>query len=117
MAVTFPKLKTGAVAQYPLSRELRLASERVRFVDGGYQRYRDAGVIRRRWMIQLDLLDEGEMAAMEEFFAAVAGTYTTFPFTDPWDGKEYEGCRLESDEVDFTASREMQGSTTLTVTQ
>src|SRR4051794_15774115 len=113
----FPKLKTGAVAQYPLGRETRLRNEAVRFVDGAYQRYRDSGTARRRWVIQLELLDPGELAAIEEFFLAVQGAYTPFTFTDPWDGQAYEGCRLESDEVVLAALSEMQGSTTLTVTQ
>ena len=113
----FPKLKTGAVAQYPVMREARLRNVGVRFLDGGYQRYRDAGVVRRRWTIQLDLLDEGEMASMEEFFLSLQGSYTTFTFTDPVDGREYENCRLESDEVELIAQGELRGSTTLTVTQ
>jgi Conserved hypothetical protein 2217 (DUF2460) len=113
----FPKLKTGAVAQYPIVREARLRNDGVRFLDGSYQRYRDAGAVRRRWTIQLDVLEEGEMASMEEFFLAVQGAYTTFTFTDPWDGHDYENCRLESDEVGLVALEELRGSTTLTVTQ
>lgn len=113
----FPKLKTGAVAQYPITREARLRNDSVRFVDGSYQRYRDAGAVRRQWTIQLELLDEGEVAAIEEFFAAVQGTYSTFTFTDPWDGHDYENCRIATDSADFLATAEMQGSTTITVTQ
>jgi len=113
----FPKLKTGAVAQYPVTREARLQNQSLRFVDGTYQRYRDAGAVRRRWTIRLDLLEEGEMAAIEEFFLATEGAYATFTFTDPWDGHAYAGCRLESDEAALLAAGEMRGITTLTVTQ
>jgi hypothetical protein len=113
----FPKLKTGAVAQYPITREVRLQNESVRFVDGSYQRYRDSGALRRRWVIQLELLDEGEIAALEEFFTGMLGAYSTFTFTDPWDGTDYQNCRLESDDAKFAAAAEMQGNTTLTVTQ
>ena len=112
----FPKLKTGAVAQYPSTREARLRNESVRFLDGTFQRYRDAGTMRRRWVIRLELLDEGEMSAIEEFFAAMQGGYTSFTFTDPWDGQDYVNCRL-GDEVAFVAAGEMQGSTILTVTE
>lgn len=112
----FPKLKTGAVAQYPASREARLQNESLRFLDGTFQRYRDAAAIRRRWMIHLDLLDEGEMAAMEEFFADLDGAFGEFTFTDPWDGQAYERCRL-TDEASFVYAGELMGSTTLTVTQ
>jgi hypothetical protein len=113
----FPKLKTGAVAQYPITRERRLRSESLRFVDGTAQRYRDSAGARLRWMIQLDLLDEGEMASLEEFMAVQQGSYGTFTFTDPWDGIEYEGCRLQGDEAVLISAGEMRGSTTLTVTQ
>jgi hypothetical protein len=86
-------------------------------VDGTAQRYRDSGAARLRWMIRLDLLDEGEMASLEEFMVAQQGSYGTFTFTDPWDGLEYEGCRLEADEAVLISAGEMWGSTTLTVTQ
>ena len=112
----FPKLKTGAVAQYPSTREARLRNESVRFLDGTSQRYRDSGAMRRRWVIRLELLDEGELAAIEEFFAAMQGAYTSFTFTDPWDEQDYSDCRL-GDEVAFIAAGEMQGSTILTVMQ
>jgi hypothetical protein len=111
----FPKLKTGAVAQYPITRELRVQNQAVRFVDGSQQRYRDSAGARRRWVIRLELLDEGELAAVEEFFAAQQGQYEAFTFTDPWDGTDYENCRLESEEAVLTSTGEMQGSTTLTV--
>ena len=113
----FPKLKTGAVAQYPIGRERRLRSESLRFVDGTQQRYRDSGSARLRWMIRLDLLDEGELASMEEFITAQQGAYAAFTFTDPWDGVEYEGCRLEGDDAVLISAGEMRGNTTLTVTQ
>jgi len=112
----FPKLKTGAVAQYPSSREARLRNDSVRFLDGTFQRYRDAGAIERRWVIQLELLDEGEMAALEEFFVSMEGAFGEFTFNDPWDGQPYEHCRI-GDEATFISAGEMQGSTTLTVTQ
>jgi hypothetical protein len=111
----FPILKTGAVAQYPLTRELRLQNQTLRFVGGTQQRYRDSGSTRLRWVIQLSLLDEGELAAVEEFFLTQEGGYGSFTFTDPWDGVAYEECRLESDELGLLSSEEMQGETTVTV--
>jgi hypothetical protein len=113
----FPQLKTGAVAQYPLTRELRLQNQGVRFVDGSMQRYRDSRGARLRWTIRLELLDEGEMAAVEEFVAEQQGAYGTFTFTDPWDGMAYDGCRLEGDDALLISAGEMLGATTITVTQ
>lgn len=113
----FPRLKTGAVAQYPITRELRLQNQAVRFVDGSEQRYRDAAGVKQRWTIRLDFLDEGELAAVEEFFAAQQGAYGMFTFTDPWDATAYPNCRIESDEATFTGAGQLQGKTTLTVTR
>src|SRR5690349_10917157 len=111
----FPRLKTGSVAQYPVGREVRLRNEAVRFVDGGYQRYRDSGRARLRWEIRLDLLDEGELAALAEFVTQQAGAFGSFTFTDPWDGQDYDGCRLEGDAAAFLSTGEMHGSTVLVV--
>ena len=37
----FPKLRTGVVAQYPATRELRFSTSVTSFLDGSEQRYRD----------------------------------------------------------------------------
>ena len=37
----FPKLKTGAVAQYPAQRTTRYSTHVMRFMDGSEQRYRE----------------------------------------------------------------------------
>src|SRR5437667_207590 len=77
----------------------RLASQGLRFVDGSQQRYRDSAGARLRWVIRLALLDEGELAAVEEFVMEQQGAYSTFTFTDPWDGHEYAACRFENDDA------------------
>src|SRR6185436_1651800 len=112
---TFPTLKTGAVAQYPATRRLRFQNQAVRFVDGTEQRYRDSARALHRWEIALYLLDEGEVAAVENFFAAVSGGSGAFAFTDPWDGVEYANCSLESDGLEVTAQGEMRGATRLAI--
>ena len=60
----FPTLKTGAVMQYPGKRTLQFSTDVVRFLDGTEQRYRDYPSVLHRWTIQLDLLDESELAAL-----------------------------------------------------
>ena len=51
---TFPKLKTNAVAQYPLGRRVVFQNQSLTFVDGTQQRYRDGasalGLDVREWM-------------------------------------------------------------------
>ena len=112
---TFPALKTSAVAQYPATRYVRFQNQTVRFVDGTEQRYRDAAGALHRWEIRLSELDEGEMAALEEFFSANQGAFDRFAFTDPWDGQVYSNCSLLADRMALTALAEMRGSTSLTV--
>jgi hypothetical protein len=114
---TFPALKTSAVAQYPARKYVRFQNQTLRFVDGTEQRYRDAGSPLHRWDIPLNELDEGEMAALEEFFAANQGAFGNFEFTDPWDGHVYTNCSLQTDTLASTAAGEMRGSASLTVVE
>jgi hypothetical protein len=112
---TFPSMKTSAVAQYPARRRVRYRNDAVRFVDGTEQRYRDSEGPLHEWEIRLELLDEGELSAIEEFFAANQGAFGTFSFTDPWSGQVYENCSLAADGIAMTASGEMRGATSLVV--
>jgi Conserved hypothetical protein 2217 (DUF2460) len=112
---TFPRLRTGAVAQYPIARTEQFQNQTVRFVDGTEQRYRDAGKARLRWAIPLSGLDENELAVIEEFFEANQGAYGSFSFADPWDGQVYDDCSLELDDLNVTTVAEMRGLTQLTV--
>jgi hypothetical protein len=113
--LTFPKLKTDAVAQYPAKRALRFQNQVMRFVDGSEQRYRDCAGAVHTWEIRLDQLDEGEMAALEEFFEASQGAFGSFAFTDPWDGHVYADCSLDMDTMELDAIEEMRGRTSLTI--
>lgn len=110
----FPKLKTGAVAQYPASRATVYATEVFRFLDGSDQRYRGRGPA-KRWAIRLDLLDETEMAAVEAFFTGEQGRFGSFAFEDPWDSTVYPNCSLESDEAVFELAGEGRGRVTLVI--
>ncbi len=112
---TFPKLKTEAIAQFPMSRRERFQNQTVRFVDGSEQRYRDSAGARLEWDIQLSQLDEGELAAIEEFFVAGQGAFGSFSFTDPRDGQVYDNCSLAVDDLALLIMGEMRGSTKLTV--
>ena len=112
---TFPKLKTDAIAQYPVARRAQFQNQTVRFVDGSEQRYRDCAGARLKWDIQLRELDEGELAAIEEFFLASQGAFGSFTFTDPWDGQVYANCSVAADELALATVAEMRGGTKLTI--
>jgi hypothetical protein len=111
----FPKLKTGAVLQYPASKELRFANHAMRFIDGSEQRYRTSAGALRKWVIRLDALDESEMAEFEHFFLRNQGSFGTFTFADPWEQKEYPNCSLEADELEIFALDELKGRTFLII--
>ncbi|HWC99460.1 MAG TPA: DUF2460 domain-containing protein [Candidatus Sulfopaludibacter sp.] len=111
----FPKLKSGAVAQYPATKNVQFQNQTLRFVDGGEQRYRGWAEPLRRWTIRLDALDESEMAAVEYFFVQNQGQCGTFSFTDPWDGAVHANCSLASEELSLEWTDEMRGRTSLTV--
>ena len=112
---SFPTLKTNAIAQYPGARREKFQNQTVRFVDGSEQRYRDSGSARMQWEIQLSQLDEGELAAIEEFFLMSQGAFGSFSFTDPWDGHVYDNCSVGADALTLSSEGEMRGSTKLTV--
>jgi phage-related protein len=112
---TFPQLKTGAVAQYPIARQEKFRTQTVRFLDGSDQRFRDLGGTAKRWIVQLRQVDESELAAIEEFFIQNQGAYGSFAFTDPWDGNVYDDCSLEADELSATTAEEMRCMTQLVV--
>jgi len=111
----FPTLKTGAVMQYPATRAARSRNQVLRYVDGAEQRYREYAAPLKEWIIRLDLLDESEVAALEEFFQSEKGQYGSFTFTDQADGAQYPNCSLEEDEFAFELRGEMRSRTTLTV--
>ena len=113
----FPLLKTGAVMQYPAKRILRFKTDTIRFLDGSEQRFRDNPSVLHQWTIQLDLLDESELAALDAFFVSDQGRFGNFSFTDPWDGTVYPNCSLGGDTFGFQLRGEMQGKTKLTVRQ
>ena len=115
--VTFPILKTGAVAQYPAGKSMQYRNQVVRFLDGSEQRYRDSAGPLHQWIIRLSELDDSEMAAVEGFFEGNQGRLGSFAFTDPWDGSQYPDCSLAKDELDFSLTAEMSAETTLTVVE
>src|SRR6266536_3044658 len=98
---SFPLLKTGAIAQYPSDRSKQCFTSVFRFVDGAEQRFQTGSSPLREWVIRLDLLDEGELTALEDFFLSQSGRFGSFAFTDPWDNTLYSDCSIDADELDL----------------
>lgn len=93
----FPKLKTGAVAQYPSDRSNEYATTVLRFTGGGEQRFLRWGAPLKRWSLRFSRLEEEELFAIEEFFRAERASAGEFDFIDPWDNTHYAHCSFESD--------------------
>jgi hypothetical protein len=111
----FPTLKTGATLQYPAQRATEFSTEVVRFLNGSEQRFRGYKTLLRRWIIQLDFLDESELHLLQEFFRTQSGAAESFSFTDPWDGTVYPSCTVDANEMAEALSDVEQGKTTITV--
>jgi hypothetical protein len=111
----FPTLKTGATLQYPAQKEVRFATEVLQFINGSEQRFRRYQTPLHRWVIRLDLLDQGELHLLREFFRTQAGAAGSFVFTDPWDGTRYANCSIDGGEMAQQLLDEMKGKTSLTV--
>ena len=75
---SFPLLKTGAVGQYPSSREVSFSTEVMRFVDGGEQRFRELRAPVLRWTIHLHNVDAAELEAIDNFFISQQGEFGSF---------------------------------------
>src|SRR5690606_37176964 len=99
MPDSFPRLKTGALAQYPTTRELTRPVETVRFLDMGRQAYVESRSSLRRWRLRMNLLDESELAAVVEFFTEMRGSLGRFEFEDPVTGEVVANCRFDADEL------------------
>lgn len=96
---TFPILSSGAVTQYPIRLLTRQSVQIIRFLDGSDQRFLSQARQYRRWGIQLDLLSESELQALESFFALQKGTYSAFTFPDPFTKSSIPNCRIGSSEM------------------
>ncbi len=103
--------------QYPAKRTLQFNTDIIRFLDGTEQRFRDNPSVLHQWTIQLDLLDESELAELDQFFETNQGRFGSFTFTDPWDGTVYPSCSLAKDAFAFQLKGEMRGATTLVICQ
>lgn len=98
---TLPQLKNGQIAQYPLKRSLRSNVETIAFLDGSEQRCATSRPL-HEWTINLGLIDEQEIAALETFVKQQEGQVGQFQFTDPQDGVQYNNCSLAIDVLSET---------------
>jgi hypothetical protein len=111
----FPTLKTGAIAQYPADRTPQYSTQAYRFLDGTEQRFPGFTGVLQEWTIKLDLLDEGELENLREFFLSQEGRAGSFSFTDPWSSAVYPNCSFGSDTLSLQFQGPQNGGTQVTV--
>ncbi len=95
----FPKLKTGAVMQYPAWKTSGYSTHVQKFLDGSEQRFRERNRDRKKWTIALSLLNEAEVSELVRFFESAQGQTGSFEFFDPWEEIVYADCSFENAEV------------------
>jgi len=117
MPAAFPVLKTGAVVQYPATKTTQYSSFVVRFMDGNDQRYRQYAPALQRWTIKLNLLDEGELYALDQFFKTQEGGFGTFSFVDPWTQTAYPNCSFEQDVLPYQLTEASRGTLSVVVVE
>jgi len=105
---TFPALKTGAVAQYPSDLQQNFSTTE--------QRFPAYAAALTRWVIRLDLLDESELTALQQFFVSQGGRAGTFSFTDPFSGSAVT-CMFDADELDLNFAGVGTGKASVTIRQ
>ena len=111
---TFPQLKAGAVAQYPLRRRLIQNVDTLTFLDGSEQRCA-VSLHLHEWTIRLDAIDEAELAAIHAFVQQEQGEVGSFEFTDPVDHVRYADCSFASPLLQETFRGEGSASLVLVV--
>ncbi len=111
----FPALKTGAFAQYPSDRAQNFSTQVYRFMDGSEQRFPAYAASLRRWVIRLDLLEESELTALEDFFVSEGGRAGVFSFRDPFDSTVYSNCSFDSDELDLSFAGCQDGAASIVI--
>lgn len=112
----FPRLKTGVNGQYPLTCEILAEARILRFIGGREQRF-PTRKPRRRWTVRLDLLDEEEAWAVEEFARKHYETAEPFRFTDPLTGAEHWPCFLAGKEFSCAVEGPLKRRATLVVAE
>jgi len=115
MPGTFPSLRTGKVAQYPMERKTRLLADVQQFLNAAEQAYVDTTTARKAWRLSFTKLSDNEVATLKAFFESNQGRKGVFTFVDPWDAASYTTCSFAEDTFPQVQAEEGNNSLTLTV--
>jgi hypothetical protein len=81
----FPQMGTGALSQFPVRKQRRLRTVKNTSLDGRSIKLADPSGEATEWQLNYANLTDDEVAAIEQFFAAVEGTLNEFTFIDHLD--------------------------------
>jgi hypothetical protein len=112
--MTLPRLKTNAIAQYPLRSRVDYATTILHHVDGSEQRFPRFKNKIPMWIVSLDLLDDVELTRFREFFLAVQVSGESFSFIDGH-GVEHANCVFLENELEARSQGEGQHSMQFTI--
>lgn len=91
--LVYPQLGTGALSQFPVRKQHRARTVTNQAADGSSIKLADPNGEITQWQLPYTDLSDGELSALEDFFAAAEGTLNSFTFLDPignllaWSGK------------------------------
>src|SRR5471032_310348 len=91
--LVYPQLGTGALSQFPVRKNHRMRTVVNAAPDGSSVKLADPNGEVTEWQLPYSDLSDGEIGALEQFFAAAEGTLNGFTFLDPtanllaWSGK------------------------------
>src|ERR1039457_3995153 len=81
--LVYPQLTTGALSQFPIQKRWRQRTVVNTAADGSVIKLADPNGVLTEWQLQYAGLSDGELAALQQFFAAAEGTLNGFTFLDP----------------------------------
>jgi hypothetical protein len=81
--LVYPQLTTGALSQFPIQKRRRQRTVVNTAADGSAIKLADPNGALTEWQLQYAGLSDGELAALQQFFAAAEGTLNGFTFLDP----------------------------------
>ena len=110
---TFPSLKTGAVAQYPLKVLEAFRTEEIGFLDGSSHRYSTGGTPLRNWFVSFERLDPRETDVVLGFLAKHGAE--VFSFVDPLTGATIPSCTVRGFEFINTTTDELNDEVSVVI--
>lgn len=117
---SFPTLRSGSIAYFPLEDEEVLPTRVVRFNDDSEQRFASSPSL-RSFVLSYRDVDGYDLSRMLEFFRARKGRFVDSAFTNLFDitvgGVQHDNMAFDHDDFEYTETKPNRYSFTLRVKQ